>query len=362
MDRVYNFSAGPSMLPLEVLHQAQSELLNYGGTGCSVLEMSHRSKPFEAIAQNAEATLRRIMHIPDDYAVLFLQGGASTQFSMVPMNLAPRGGTTAYAVTGQFAKKAWEEAQRWGNAVAVTNGKADDFAAIPDITPDLIPQDAAYLHITGNNTVYGTAYNTLPDTGNIPLVADWSSGILGKVIDVEKHALIYAGAQKNMGPAGLTVVIVKKALLNAGLDPIVPTMLRYNIHAEKDSMYNTPPCFAIYTAGLVFDWIEKNGGVEAMEERNTARANALYNALEECTHFRPLAASKDRSIMNVTFTLDTPEMTAEFLAMAQRRGMISLKGYRTVGGCRASLYNGMPDEGVAALIDCICAFEIVKRT
>ncbi len=362
MDRVYNFSAGPSMLPLEVLQRAQSELLNYGGSGCSVLEMSHRSKPFEAIAKNAEATLRRIMHIPDDYAVLFLQGGASMQFSMVPMNLAAQGGTLAYAVTGQFAKKAWEEGARWGNAVAVTNGKADNFAAIPDITPDLIPQDAAFLHITGNNTVYGTSYNTLPETGGVPLVADWSSGILGRVIDVEKHALIYAGAQKNMGPAGLTVVIVKKALLENEVDPIVPTMLRYAIHAEKDSMYNTPPCFAIYMAGLVFEWIEKNGGVEAMEQRNAARAAVLYKALEECTHFRPLAATKDRSNMNVTFTLDTPEMTAEFLAMAQGRGLISLKGYRTVGGCRASLYNGMPDEGVAALVDCICGFEIGKRS
>lgn len=361
MDRVYNFSAGPSMLPLEVLETAQKELLNYGGTGSSVLEMSHRSKPFEAIVQNAEATLRRIMHIPDSYAVLFLQGGASLQFSMVPMNLAAQGATTAYAVTGQFAKKAWEEGQRWGNAIAVTNGKNDNFAAIPSITPELVPQDAAYLHYTGNNTVYGTCYNTLPDAGKVPLVADWSSAILGKVIDVEKHALIYAGAQKNMGPAGLTVVIVRKDLLEKDVDPIVPTMLRYAIHAEKDSMYNTPPCFSIYMAGLVFDWIERNGGVEAMEQRNAARAARLYAALEECEHFRPLASSQDRSIMNATFTLDTPEMTAEFLALAQRRGMTSLKGYRTVGGCRASLYNGMPDEGVAALIQCICDFEAGVR-
>ncbi|MBQ8610953.1 MAG: 3-phosphoserine/phosphohydroxythreonine transaminase [Oscillospiraceae bacterium] len=362
MDRVYNFSAGPSMLPLEVLEKAQKELLNYNGCGSSVLEMSHRSKPFEAIVNNAEATLRRIMHIPDEYAVLFLQGGASLQFSMVPMNLTAQGATTAYAVTGQFAKKAWEEGARWGNAVAVTNGKIDNFAAIPAVTPELIPQDAAYLHITGNNTVYGTAYNTLPDTGSVPLVADWSSAILGKVIDVKKHALIYAGAQKNMGPAGLTVVILRKELLERTLDPIVPTMLQYAIHADKGSMYNTPPCFSIYMAGLVFEWVEKNGGVEAMEQRNAARAAALYKALESCDHFRPLAAKKDRSIMNVTFTLDTPEMTAEFLAMAQGRGLTSLKGYRTVGGCRASLYNGMPDEGVAALIDCICAFEIGKRT
>ncbi len=360
MDRVYNFSAGPSMLPLEVLQRAQKELLNYNNTGCSVMEMSHRSKPFEAIANNAEATLRRIMHIPETYAVLFLQGGASLQFSMVPMNLAARGATLAYAVTGQFAKKALEEGARWGNAVAVANGKVNNFTEIPVITPDLLPQDAAYLHITGNNTVYGTCYNALPDSGAIPLVADWSSGILGKVIDVEKHALIYAGAQKNMGPAGLTVVILKKELLNAEPDPIVPTMLRYTVHADKGSMYNTPPCFAIYMAGLVFDWIERNGGVEAMEQRNTARAAGLYAALEECGKFHPLAAEKDRSIMNVTFTLDTPEMTADFLAMAQNRGMISLKGYRTVGGCRASLYNGMPDEGVAALIDCIHDFELGK--
>lgn len=361
MERIYNFSAGPSMLPLEVLEEAQKDLVNYKGTGCSVMEMSHRSKPFEAIAANAEATLRRIMHIPEDYAVLFLQGGASLQFSMVPMNLAARGATMDYAITGQFAGKAFEEAKRWGNAVAVTSSKEEKFSHIPAITPDMLDRDAAYLHITGNNTVFGTAYNTLPETGGVPLVADWSSAILGKNIDVARHALIYAGAQKNMGPAGLTVVILKKELLNAELDPIIPTMLRYKVHADAGSMYNTPPCFAIYMAGLVFDWVERQGGVDAMERRNTAKAKRLYDAIDSSSVFRGLAKKEDRSIMNVTFTLPDDAATAEFLKMAQGRGMISLKGYRTVGGCRASIYNGMPDEGVDKLIACMKDYEAGAR-
>lgn len=361
MERVYNFSAGPSMMPVEVLEEAQKDLVNYQGCGCSVMEMSHRSKPYEAIIQKAEATLRRIMHIPEEYAVLFLQGGASTQFSMVPMNLAARGQTLDYAVTGQFATKAWEEAGRWGNAVAVTNSKARQFADIPKITPEMLSKDATYLHITGNNTVFGTCYNALPQTGGVPLVADWSSAILGKNIDVTQYALIYAGAQKNMGPAGLTVVILKKELLRDDLDPVVPTMLRYKIHADKGSMYNTPPCFAIYMAGLMFDWVERQGGVEAMEKRNVAKAQRLYDAIDQSPVFRGLANVEDRSIMNVTFTLPDEDQTAAFLKMAQGRGMISLKGYRSVGGCRASIYNGMPDEGVDALIACMKDFEAGKR-
>lgn len=360
MSRVYNFSAGPSMMPLEVLQTIRDDLPNYHGSGMSVLEMSHRSKPFEEIVQNAEATLRRILHIGEDYAVLFLQGGASLQFSMVPMNLACRGQTTAYAVTGQFAKKALAEARRWGDAVAVADGSADNFTRIPTVTAATLPKQAAYLHITGNNTVYGTCWHTLPETEGLALVADWSSGILGMEIDVSRHALLYAGAQKNMGPAGLTVVILQKSLLERQPDPLVPTMLQYAVHAKSGSMYNTPPCFAIYAAGLVFDWVERQGGVEALAQRNAARAARLYGFLDESRLFHPLAAADSRSPMNVTFTLPTPQQTADFLEFAAGRGLSGLKGYRSVGGCRASLYNGMPDEGVEALLSALQDFEAGK--
>ena len=361
MDRVYNFSAGPSQLPLPVLEQAQRDLVNYPGAGCSVMEMSHRSKPYQAIIDTAEKNLRRIMNIPDDYAVLFLQGGASLQFSMIPMNLARQGQTTAYAVTGQFAKKAWEEGKRWGNAVAVVNGKDTNFARIPEITPDMIPQDAAYLHITGNNTIFGTTYNTLPETGNVPLVCDLSSTILGKEFDVSRFDLIYAGAQKNMGIAGLTVVIVKKDRLTDDLDPVIPTMLRYKVMADNGSMYNTPPCFAIYMAGLVFQWVEQEGGVKALEERNTKKAYALYDYLDQSRVFHPVADPKDRSIMNVTFTLPDDEQTAAFIKMAAGRGLTNIKGHRSVGGCRASIYNAMPMEGVQKLLQCMKDFEAGLR-
>lgn len=361
MERVFNFSAGPSMMPLEVLEKAQRDLVCYPDTGCSILEMSHRSKPFEDIIENTEATLRRIMDIPDDYAVLFMQGGATTQFSCVAMNLARQGETMDYAITGQFAGKALDEGKRWGNAVAVTSSKADTFSYIPKITADMLDKDAAFLHITGNNTIFGTAYNTLPETGNIPLVADWSSAILGKEIDVRRHALIYAGAQKNMGPSGMAVVIVRRDLLEREVDPIVPIMLRYKVAADNCSMYNTPPCFAIYMAGLMYEWVEKMGGVKEMERINTAKANMLYNAIEKSAIFSNPVAREDRSIMNITFTLPTQEQTDEFLNMAKGRGMINLKGHRSVGGCRASIYNGMPIEGVEALVECICDFENGKR-
>ena len=361
MERVYNFSAGPSQLPLPVLEQAQRDLVNYPGAGCSVMEMSHRSKPYQAIIDTAQATLRRIMNIPDEYEVLFLQGGASLQFSMIPMNLAKQGQTTAYAVTGQFAKKAFEEGKRWGNAVAVVNGKENGFTRIPDITADMIPQDAAYLHITGNNTIYGTTFNTLPETGNVPLVCDLSSVILGKEFDVSKFDLIYAGAQKNMGIAGLTVVIVKKEKLTDDLDPIIPTMLRYKVMADKGSMYNTPPCFAIYMAGLVFQWVEQQGGVAALETINTKKAGLLYDYLDASKMFHPVADKKDRSIMNVTFTLPDDDMTAAFIRMAAERGMINIKGHRSVGGCRASIYNAMPIEGVEKLVQCMKDFEAGQR-
>ncbi len=361
MDRVYNFSAGPSMLPLEVLERAASEMTCYPGAGCSVMEMSHRSSSFEEIISGAEAALRRLMNIGDDYAVLFLQGGASLQFSMVPMNLAARGETTNYAVTGQFAKKAWQEAKRWGNAVAVTSSEGDSFSHIPDITPDMLSKDAKYLHITGNNTIYGTVYNRLPDTGGVPLVCDLSSTILGKQFNVRDFALLYAGAQKNMGPAGLTVVIVKKELLEREPDDVVPTMLRYKVHADAGSMYNTPPCYSIYIAGLVFDWVERMGGVAEMERRNIEKASLLYDCIDSSSLFVGAAKKKDRSIMNVTFTLAQSELTPLFLEMAKGRGLINLKGHRSVGGCRASVYNGMPREGVEELVRCMRDFERGER-
>ncbi len=361
MERVFNFSAGPSMLPLPVLEQVQADLVNYKGAGCSVLEMSHRSRPYEEIIENAEATLRRIMNIPDDYAVLFLQGGASLQFSMVPMNLARRGATMDYALTGQFATKAWQEGKRWGNAVAVCSSKEDKYAYIPKITKEMLSPDAAYLHITGNNTIFGTMYNELPPVGDTPLVCDLSSIILGREFDVRDFALIYAGAQKNMGPAGLTVVIMKKSLLTDDLDEVVPSMLSYKKMADAGSMYNTPPCFAIYVAGLVFQWVEQTGGVAAMEKRNREKAALLYDALDASDLFKGAAAKEDRSIMNATFTLPDDEQTKAFLALCESRGMINLKGHRSVGGCRASIYNAMPREGVERLVETIRDFEQGKR-
>jgi len=360
-ERVYNFSAGPSAIPLPVLERAQRDLLCYPGAGCSVLEMSHRSPSFQAIIDEAEAVLRRVMRIPEDYAVLFMQGGATTQFSCVAMNLADRGATMDYAVTGQFAGKALEEGKRWGNAVTVASSKAENFTHIPKITPDMLDPDAAFLHITGNNTIFGTCWNTLPETGDIPLVADWSSAILGREIDVTRHALIYAGAQKNLGPAGLAVVILKKSLLGREIDPVVPIMLRYKVAADNGSMYNTPPTFSIYIAKLMFDWVEEQGGVPALQEVNEKKAALLYGAIEDSKLFNSPVAAEDRSIMNVPFTLPTKEETEAFLAMAKGRGMINLKGHRLVGGCRASIYNGMPIEGVEKLVACMHDFEHGER-
>ena len=362
-ERVFNFSAGPSQMPLEVLEEAKAELTNYKGTGTSVMEMSHRSAAFQEIIDEAEETLRRIMSIPDDYAVLFLQGGASTQFSMVPMNLMHQGETAAYALTGNFASKAYEEGLRFGNAVAIASSKDKNFTYIPEIKLSDIPKDAKYLHITGNNTIFGTTYNTLPDLSgsSILLVADWSSAILGKEVDVSKHDLIYAGAQKNMGPAGLTVVIIKKALLDFEPDKIVPTMLQYKIHADKGSMYNTPPCWCIYMSKLMFSWIEKQGGVSEMEKRNIQKSSLLYDYIDNSKLFTNSVNIKDRSIMNVTFTLPSQEQTAAFLKECADQGLINVKGHKLVGGCRASLYNGMPLEGVKKLIEVMKQFELNNK-
>ena len=369
-ERVYNFSAGPSQMPLEVLKKAQKELLCFPGAGASVLEMSHRTKAFQDIIDRAEAALRRLMRIPDDYSVLFLQGGASLQFSMVPMNLSRRGEATAYAESGHFAAKAYEEGKRWGSAVKVSSSAEGGHTRVP-VTAS-VPPDAAYLHITGNNTIFGTAYHRLEDklpqavlptdgkNAAIPLVADWSSGILGQEIRVEQYGLIYAGAQKNLGPAGLTVVIIRKDLMEKEKDPLVPTMLRYDVAAKNDSMYNTPPTFAIYLAGLMFDWVEKEGGVAAMEQRNRAKARMLYDLIDASRLFENRVEKEDRSLMNVVFTLPTAQCTADFLELAKKRGLINLKGHRLTGGLRASLYNGMPESGVKKLLDVMKEFEISR--
>ncbi len=368
LERVYNFSAGPSMMPLEVLEKAQNELLCYPGAGCSVMEMSHRTPAFEEILARTKGTLKRIMEIPDNYEVLFMQGGATTQFSMIPMNLGKQGDTFCYMQTGQFATKAKEEGDRWGNAVYVASSKADNYSHIP-VCGEL-PSDAKFLHITGNNTIFGVAFNdyervlpksVLPSGGEnskIPLVADWSSAIIGKQIDVKKHGLIYAGAQKNMGPAGLAVVIIRKDLLENEIDKVVPIMLRYKVAAEHDSMYNTPPTFSIYMAGLMYEWVEKMGGVARMEKINIEKSSMLYDFIDNSKVFNNPVNKIDRSIMNVTFTLPDKQSTEDFLKLCKDNGMINLKGHRSVGGCRASIYNGMPKEGVEKLVDLMKKFEL----
>ena len=370
MERVFNFSAGPSQMPLEVLEQAQRELLCYPGAGCSVMEMSHRSAAYQAIIDRARDTLRRLMDIPEDYEILFLQGGASLQFSMTAMNLARQGDTIAYAESGHFAAKACEEGARWGKVVIASSARAGGFTHIP--VTETVPEDAAFLHITGNNTIFGTAYHrlteqvpalVLPKNGfpaAVPLVADWSSAILGQGIDVKQYGLIYAGAQKNLGPAGLTVVIIRRDLLAREKDPVVPSMLRYDVAAKAASMYNTPPTYAIYMAGLMFDWVERQGGVAEMERRNREKAAMLYGVIDRSAIFNNPVAPDDRSIMNVVFTLPTEQDTADFLTFTKARGMISLKGHRLTGGLRASIYNGMPIEGVQALCEAMKDFEQEK--
>ena len=370
--RVYNFSAGPSQMPLEVLEKARDQLLCYPGAGCSVMEMSHRTPAFEAILRQTKEILRAIMEIPENYEVLFMQGGATTQFSMVAMNLAHQGETMAYVQSGQFATKAHDEGARWGNAVFVAGSKEAKYSYIP--VAETLPEGARFLHITGNNTIFGTGYNDLyhqvpaavlpganGETSAVPLVADWSSAILGREIRVSDYGLIYAGAQKNMGPAGMAVVIIRKDLLELEVDPVVPVMLRYRVASDNDSMYNTPPTFAIYMAGLMYEWVQQQGGVPEMERRNRAKSGALYDFIDNSALFANPVRREDRSLMNVTFTLPTQELTQDFLQLAKSRGLINLKGHRLVGGCRASLYNGMPMEGVEKLIDTMKQFELQNK-
>lgn len=355
--RALNFAAGPSMMPEEVLKKAQAELLCYKESGTSVMEMSHRSKDYQEIIDSARASLKRLMNIPDEYEILFLQGGATTQFSMVPMNLMHQGETACYINTGNFANKARIEAARWGRAVEIASSKEAGYTFIPRTKLCDIPSDAKYMHITGNNTIFGTCYHFVPEHGEIPLVCDWSSAILGKEIKVTDYDLIYAGAQKNIGPAGLTVVIIKKDLILDPVDPIVPVMLRYKEQIENGSMYNTPPCFAIYISSLIFDWVEEQGGVTEMERRNRIKSSMLYDLIDDSKIYVNKVAKEDRSITNVVFTLPTEELTNKFIALAREENMINIKGHKLVGGLRASIYNGMPIEGVEKLADFMRRFE-----
>lgn len=356
MNRVYNFSAGPSMLPLPVLERAQRELLDYNGTGTSVMEMSHRSAPYMEIIARAEATLRRLAGIPDNYKVLFLQGGASTQFAMVPLNLMPEGGSADYVNSGNFANLAIKEASRFGKVNVVGTSREEGYTHIPALDPAAFNPDASYFYITTNNTIYGTRYTTLPDTGKVPLVADMSSNILSEPMDFSKFGLVFAGAQKNIAPAGVTIVIVREDLLGHARES-TPVMLNYKTHADKDSMYNTPPCYSIYIASLVFEWLESLGGLPAIAQINYRKAGILYDYLDSSKLFTPTAAKADRSIMNVTFVTGDKDLDSQFCKEAAQRGLISLKGHRSVGGMRASIYNAMPEEGVKALVAFMAEFE-----
>ena len=351
MSRVYNFSAGPSMLPLEVLERAASELVCYGESGMSVMEMSHRSPDYEAIINDAEKMLRELMNIPDNYKVLFLQGGASTQFAAVPLNLIGRTGKADYVVSGQFSGKAFKEAQKMGYDVqCVATTKNTNFDRIPTVSGDMIRPDASYVHVCFNNTIYGTKYSYIPDTAGVPLVADMSSCIISEPVDVSKFGVIYAGAQKNMAPAGLTLVIVREDLLEYA-DPKMPTMLEWKTMAENGSMYNTPPCYAIYMAKLVYEWILGMGGLEVMKQRNEEKAAVLYDYLDSQDYYIAPVRKDSRSMMNVTFVTGNADLDKKFASEAAKAGLKNLKGHRSVGGMRASIYNAMPRAGVEALVE-----------
>lgn len=356
MERVYNFSAGPSVLPEVVLKQAADEMLNYNGTGMSVMEMSHRSKAFEEIIQSAEQDLRDLLEIPDNYKVLFLQGGASQQFAAIPMNLM-KNGVADYIITGQWAKKAFEEAKKYGNAKAVASSADKTFSYIPDCSNLDIDDDADYVYICHNNTIYGTTYKKLPNTKGKILVADMSSDILSQPVNVEDYGLIYFGVQKNVGPAGVVVVIIREDLIRDDVMEGTPTMLKYKTQADADSLYNTPPCYGIYICGKVFKWLKKMGGLEEMQRRNIEKAKILYDFLDESKLFKGTVRKEDRSLMNVPFVTGDKDMDAKFVKEATEAGFVNLKGHRTVGGMRASIYNAMPKEGVEKLVAFMKKFE-----
>ena len=356
MARVYNFSAGPAVLPEEVLMEAAAEMLDYQGSGMSVMEMSHRSKTYQKIIDEAEADLRDLMQIPDNYKVLFLQGGASQQFAMIPMNLM-KNKVADYIITGQWAKKAWQEAQKYGKANAIASSADKTFSYIPDCTDLPISEDADYVYICENNTIYGTKYWQLPDTKGKILVSDVSSCFLSEPVDVSKYGVIYGGVQKNIGPAGVVIVIIREDLIPETVEDSVPTMLRYSIHADNGSMYNTPPAYGIYICGKVFKWLKKMGGLEAMKALNEEKAAVLYEFLDRSKLFKGTVEKKDRSLMNVPFITGDADMDAKFVKEAADAGFVNLKGHRSVGGMRASIYNAMPIEGVKKLVAFMEAFE-----
>lgn len=356
MHRVYNFSAGPAVLPEPVLQEAAAEMLDYRGTGMSVMEMSHRSKPYQQIIDEAEADLRTLMGIPDNYKVLFMQGGASQQFAMVPMNLM-RNRVADYIVTGQFAKKAWKEAQLLGQANAVASSADKNFTYIPDCSDLPIAENSDYVYICENNTIYGTKFHQLPNTKGKPLVSDVSSCFLSEPVKVTDYGMLYGGAQKNVGPAGVVIAIIRENLIREDVLPGTPTMLRYKTHADAGSMYNTPPTYGIYICGKVFKWLLQMGGLEEMQRRNVEKADILYGYLDSSKVFHNQVVKKDRSIMNATFVTGDPELDARFVAEAAQAGFVNLKGHRSVGGMRASIYNAMPIEGVKKLVGFMESFE-----
>ena len=356
MSRVYNFSAGPAVLPEEVLKEAAGEMSDYRGTGMSVMEMSHRSKAFAGIIQEAEADLRELMHIPDNYKVLFLQGGASQQFAMIPMNLM-KNRVADYIVTGQWAKKAYQEAQKYGKVNKIASSEDKTFSYIPDCSDLPVSPDADYVYICENNTIYGTKFKTLPNTKGKTLVADVSSCFLSEPVDVTKYGLIYGGVQKNIGPAGVVIAIIREDLITDDVLPGTPTMLKYKTHADAGSLYNTPPAYGIYICGKVFKWLKVQGGLEAMKERNEKKAALLYDFLDQSSLFKGTVRKEDRSLMNVPFVTGDEKLDAKFVEEAKKAGLENLKGHRTVGGMRASIYNAMPYEGVQALVDFMAQFE-----
>ena len=356
MSRVYNFSAGPAVLPESVLKSAAEEMLDYKGCGMSVMEMSHRSKAFEEIIKTAESDLRELMHIPDNYKVLFLQGGASQQFAMIPMNLM-KNKVADYIVTGQWAKKAYQEAAKYGKVNKIASSEDKTFSYIPDCSDLPISEDADYVYICENNTIYGTKFKELPNTKGKTLVADVSSCFLSEPVDVSKYGIIYGGVQKNIGPAGVVIVIIREDLITEDVLPGTPTMLTYKTHADADSLYNTPPAYGIYICGKVFQWLKEMGGLEAMKERNERKAKILYDFLYESKLFKGTVRKEDRSLMNVPFVTGDKDMDAKFVKEATEAGFVNLKGHRTVGGMRASIYNAMPKEGVEKLVAFMKKFE-----
>jgi phosphoserine aminotransferase len=360
MARVFNFSAGPSMLPESVLQKAAAEMLDFNGTGQSVMEMSHRSTEYQAIIDAAETGIRELMLIPANYKVLFLQGGASSQFAMVPLNLFGRSAKADFINTGTWSKKAIAQAKQYGDARTVASSEDKKFSYIPKTDKSMFDPAAAYVHITTNNTIEGTRFREIPDTGNNTLVADASSNILGEFIDVKKFGIIYAGAQKNIAPAGLTIVIIRDDLIGKAL-PITPIMFNYQIHAEEKSLYNTPPCYCIYIAKLVFDWLKNLGGIGAMQKINEQKAAVLYDFLDNSSMFKGTAERHSRSLMNIPFTSPSEDLDKKFIKEATSAGFINLKGHRSVGGMRASIYNAMPHEGVVKLVALMKKFELANK-